>query len=104
MDHDLNLEEMMAGGNMEEFMAEENMEKVGQDNSEEVEVEEDDSKSEEEEDSEGQEEEGPEVIAKKKKLAAAVWFATKKFDAGKALCLVFSLGDGSPRQCQKSCN
>ena len=94
----------MAGGNMEKFMAEENMEEVGYDNSEEVEVEKDDSKSEEEEDSEGQEEEGPEVIAKKKKLAAAVWFATKKFDAGKALCLVFSLGDGSPRQCQKTCN
>jgi len=41
MDHDLNLEEMMAGGNMEEFVAEENME---EDNSEEVEVEEDDRK------------------------------------------------------------
>ena len=100
MDHDLNLEEMLAGGNMEDIVAEENMEAVGLDNSKEVEVEEDESESEEEVDSEGQEEEGIEVIAKKKKLTASVWFATKKLDAEKALCLlcklVYSFGDGSP--------
>ena len=106
MDHNLNLEEMLAGGNMEEFVAEENMEEVGLDNSEKVEVDEGDSEIEEEEDSEGQQEEGPEVIAKKKKLTAAVWFtAAKKLDAGKALYLVcklvFSLGDGSPSNVRK---
>ena len=34
MDHDLNLEEMLAGGNMEEFVVEENLEEIGSDNSE----------------------------------------------------------------------
>ena len=29
------------------------------------------------------------MIAKKKKLTASVWFATKKLDAEKALCLLF---------------
>ena len=72
-------EEMLARGNMEEIVAEENMEEVGLDNSEEVEVEEDESESEEKVDFEGHEEEGSEVIAKKKKITSAIWFATKKF-------------------------
>ena len=106
MDHDLNLEEMLDGGSMDmfEYAEEENMEEVCLDDREEVEVEE--GESEEEEDSDGQQEEGPEVIAKKKKLTAAVWFtAAKKLDSGKALCLVcklvFSLGDGSPSNVRK---
>ena len=61
------------------------------DSSEEVEVEEDESESEEDVDSVAHEEQRPEVITKKKKLSTAVWFATKKLDAEKALCRLCKL-------------